>query len=206
MNQVLSLPPLGSLPELPPDATDVCTPCVGTSPDCLLHGEPKRHVIVIGYGNTLRGDDGIGPGVADALVGKFDEQHFEALALPLLSPELVLNLARTRSVLFIDADCSLPQLTWKVDPILPQCMEPSPFSCHVRPEALLFWTQWLFGRCPEAKFLRIGARYFDFDERLSVEMTRLLPQLTTVAESVIGQWLRAGSCMHSHLHEAEARP
>ncbi len=58
--------------------------------------------LVIGYGNTLRGDDGVGPRVAEAV---------EALQLPgvrtlvcqQLSPEHADPIARVRRVIFVDA-------------------------------------------------------------------------------------------------------
>ncbi len=66
----------------------------------ILH--PSSLVLVIGYGNELRGDDGIGPHVVSELA---------ALELPgvltrivhQLLPELAAELADTCLVIFVDA-------------------------------------------------------------------------------------------------------
>ena len=64
--------------------------------------------MVIGYGNTLRGDDGVGPRVAEAVA---------ALALPgvrtlvcaQLSPEHADPVAQARTVIFVDAAVNAPR-------------------------------------------------------------------------------------------------
>ena len=65
-------------------------------------------LLVIGYGNTLRGDDGVGPKVAEAV---------EALQLPgvrtlvcqQLSPEHAEPISRARVVVFVDAAVDAPR-------------------------------------------------------------------------------------------------
>lgn len=172
----------------------------------LLRPGPWRQVIVLGYGNTIRGDDGIGQRIAEELRGIFDAEQVDVLALPMLSADLILELARTEHVLFIDADRLLSPLTWEVADVVPKITGPSPFSCHVEPNALLYWTQALFDRRPEAKFLHIGARYFEFDEQLSLGMARQLPLLASVAESVIRSWLQIGRDAQARQREAESQP
>ena len=149
-------------------------------------------ILVIGYGNTLRGDDGIGWYVAESLQDAWRDHRVEVRALPLLPPELTLDLADADLVLFIDADCRLQPLTWALEPVIAK-PESAPFTSHVCPSGLLFLTQWLHGRCPQAHLLRIGAGYFEFDERLSVAMSGLLPRLISVVKSLVAGWLPLSS-------------
>src|SRR5262245_33122909 len=58
--------------------------------------------VVIGYGSELRGDDGIGPRVAEA-VGARGWPGVRALALHQLTPELAEVLAGARVAVFVDA-------------------------------------------------------------------------------------------------------
>jgi hydrogenase maturation protease len=59
-------------------------------------------VLVIGYGNELRGDDGIGPYLARAVAVR-QWACVRAVAVQQLTPELAEEIARARLVLFVDA-------------------------------------------------------------------------------------------------------
>jgi hydrogenase maturation protease len=58
-------------------------------------------VTVIGYGNTLRGDDGVGPAVAEHVATADD--RVRSLAVPMLMPELAPLLADAPLIVFVDA-------------------------------------------------------------------------------------------------------
>ena len=58
--------------------------------------------LVIGYGNTLRSDDAVGPTAVEEL----DRLHLpgvHTLSYPLLTPEAAEPVSRAREVIFIDA-------------------------------------------------------------------------------------------------------
>src|SRR5262245_16832288 len=76
-------------------------------------------VMVLGYGNTLRRDDAVGPLVAEA-VSRWGRPDVVALAVPQLVPELAEPLSRARLAIFVDA-----ALTGKVCEQLPTPCEPS---------------------------------------------------------------------------------
>jgi hydrogenase maturation protease len=60
------------------------------------------HTLVLGYGNRLRGDDGLGLAVADVVAG-WRLPGVEVRTLHQLVPELAEVIAKTDRVLFIDA-------------------------------------------------------------------------------------------------------
>jgi hydrogenase maturation protease len=62
----------------------------------------KIHTLVLGYGNPLRGDDGVGPHVAE-IVESWKIPGVKAMACHQLTPELVKEIKRVKRVLFIDA-------------------------------------------------------------------------------------------------------
>lgn len=62
----------------------------------------RTRLLVIGYGNELRGDDGIGPQVARCVAG-WQRADVRALPLHQLTPEVVLEIANADRVVFIDA-------------------------------------------------------------------------------------------------------
>src|ERR1700730_10395204 len=98
-------------------------------------------IVVIGYGNTLCGDDGIGPNVAETLSGEIKDGSVDFYAVRQLTPELSEAISRADAVIFIDAwvgtkpgqiDCHelIPS------PLLDSPM-PSAFSHHVHAAGLL---------------------------------------------------------------------
>lgn len=123
-------------------------------------------ILLIGYGNPGRLDDGLGPAFATAV---------EALGLPgvaveadyQLSVEDAAELAGPRVVVFADADATGPE-PFSVRRIQPGAVTLS-FSSHsVEPGAVLALARQLFGAEPEAWLLGIRGCAFDaFGEQLS---------------------------------------
>ena len=63
---------------------------------------PDGTILVIGYGNTLRSDDGVGPRVAMAVASR-EWPGFNAIAVQQLTPELAEPLAAAELAIFVDA-------------------------------------------------------------------------------------------------------
>jgi len=64
---------------------------------------PGFRPLVVGYGNTLRGDDGVGPRVAELLAADPRLAGAVVLARHQLTPELAADIAEAALVVFIDA-------------------------------------------------------------------------------------------------------
>ena len=124
----------------------------------------KRLVLVIGYGNELRCDDGVGPHVARAIAAR-EYPGVRAIAVHQLVPELSESLREATLAIFVDAAFN------PGDAVHLQRLEPaaSPLGLgHVSdPQGLLAATQALFGRCPEAWLITIPAVNLNFGEELS---------------------------------------
>lgn len=143
---------------------------------------PITGLLVIGYGNPLRCDDGVGPRVAEAV---------EALQLPgvhtlicqQLSPEHAEPIARARTVIFVDAAMDAPK------EVQLRQLEPNKSSqlmAHAAdPRTMLALARDVFGHCPEAWWLTIPAVKLDFGEELSPVARRghavALEQIRTLA-------------------------
>jgi hydrogenase maturation protease len=135
----------------------------------------RRHPLVIGIGNALRGDDGIGALLADQVGGRSVQQ---------LTPELAAELAELEAVLFIDAWLApagaAPELT---------AIAPAAGAAHshrLEPAQLLAISQALYGRAPQAHLLRVPAYGFDHGTALSAELQAALP----AARALLHQWMR----------------
>ena len=68
----------------------------------------KSELLIIGYGNTLRRDDGVGPRVAEA-VGKMNLPGVRTLICQQLSPEHADPVSQADIVIFVDAAVDAPR-------------------------------------------------------------------------------------------------
>jgi hydrogenase maturation protease len=127
-------------------------------------------VLVIGYGNGLRGDDGIGPWVAGEVRAR-GWPGVRALALPQLTPELAELLAGVRLAVFVDAAWSCPGLAVNV-----RRVEPAPANNSLThfggPRELLGLAERLYGRAPEAWLVSVEGCEFGLSEQLSAAALR----------------------------------
>lgn len=160
--------------------------------------EPKRltqpnrpqspQILVIGYGNTLRSDDGVGYRIAET-VSSWRLQGIEGWPCQQLTPELAAAIAPVQQVIFVDAaiatSTTVPLVTCK----RLQPDSDSTFTTHTAiPAALLGLTQWLYEVAPIAHQLAIPAVNFDLGETLSpiaqVGQTQALEQLKGLCQNV----------------------
>jgi hydrogenase maturation protease len=126
--------------------------------------EPSAGILVIGYGNTLRRDDGVGPRVADA-VAALALPGVRALACPLLTPELAEAISRADATIFVDAAVDAPgEVQWRK--LAPSAS--SQIMTHAAsPATLLALARDVFGRAPEAWWLTIPVEDLGLGEEIS---------------------------------------
>ena len=137
--------------------------------DALSHAS----LLVIGYGNTLRGDDGVGPRVAEA-VGELNLPGVHTLICPLLTPELANPISRAGKVIFVDAAVDAPKtVQWrKLEP-----NESSQIMAHAaNPRTMLAIARDVFGHVPEAWWLTIPAVEMGFSGELTPAAQRGLAE------------------------------
>ena len=136
--------------------------------------EPRRDLL-IGWGNGLRQDDGVGRAIA-AAAGSWELPSLVVIERTQLTPELAPQLAAARRVLFVDAE---PQAAarpggWRLEPLLPPATEGADaatsaglFSHHANAGQLLWLAETLYGRHPPAWQLLVAAHDNGFSTRLS---------------------------------------
>jgi hydrogenase maturation protease len=123
-------------------------------------------LLVIGYGNTLRGDDGVGPRVSDAIAG-MALPGVKAITADLLAPELADPISRARRVVFVDASIDTPVSAGAVLRELAPA-ESSQIMAHAAdPRTMLAVARDVFGHAPEAWWLTIPALDMGIGESLS---------------------------------------
>ena len=131
-------------------------------------------VLVIGYGNPTRGDDGIGWVAAEQLANDKDAR-VQVLARQQLTLELAADLNRVERVVFIDAAVMGTPGEIQVERIDPEASPIEAFSHQLAPAALLECTRMLYGKCPEGYLVSVAGRSFEFGDELSAPVAAALP-------------------------------
>jgi len=145
-----------------------------------LNGRP----LIIGYGNTLRGDDGAGVAAARRLADRLGDA-VDVLTAHQLLPELACEIADAAAVVFIDASVALPPGRVAVTPLAATTIDPGPTAHHLTPAALLAMAGCLFGRQPRAHAVAVGVAALDYGERLSPAVDRAVDELTETVAALI---------------------
>ena len=151
------------------------------------------HRLVIGIGNPLRGDDGVGALLAEQaamLTAAEPGGPVAVRSVQQLTPELAAELARLEAVLFIDAWPAPAGAVPRLIPLSPVDGAGSPSGSHsdshrLEPAALLAVSQALYGRAPAAQLLLVPAQAFEHGTALSPALKAALPQ----ARALLRQWL-----------------
>ena len=134
-----------------------------TSKDAPASGD----IVIIGYGDAMRGDDAVGHKIAQK-VSQWNLPQVRVIATPRLTPELSEALSRAHLAVFIHA--APPSRGEDV-----QLRELEPCASRVTvahiedPCALLSITQATYGRYPYAWWMTVPAVNFDFGQNLSPE-------------------------------------
>jgi len=121
--------------------------------------------LVVGYGNTLRGDDGVGYRMAEQ-VELWNLPNVTTIACHQLTPELVANLAECDRVIFIDATPPGMQIevAWRS---LSPSDAPMLEAHRSDPADLLRLTAQLYDTAPSAQHLLLPTAEMGFSETLS---------------------------------------
>ena len=143
------------------------------------------HTLIIGYGNTLRQDDGAGPMVVETI-----ESHalpgVLTLVSPQLSPEHAEAVAGARVVVFVDAQAG-PASEVNLQQVRPG--ESTQVTTHAaEPRTVLALARDVFGHAPPAWLLTIPAQGFEFGAGFSP----LTQQGIEVAVSKVLELARTG--------------
>jgi hydrogenase maturation protease len=136
--------------------------------------------LILGYGNTLRKDDGLGVYAAQTLTSLTLPADVQIYTYQQLSPELSPTLAQVDHAIFIDAALASSGEkpgTIKTRTLQPRTRQPGSITHHFDPETLLAMAETLYGHAPQATLFSVTAASFDLEEGLSPEVTAALPVL-----------------------------
>jgi hydrogenase maturation protease len=151
-------------------------------------------ILVIGYGNALCGDDGLGVECVRRLVedAAIQDYPLELIAAHQLTPELVEPISRADGVIFIDAaqtNAPFGMIT---------CRELTParaveqatstaFTHYIYPTTLLEGAESLYGHRPLAYLYTVSGQNFGLGDAFSSAVESALSRLSTDVKARIVQ-------------------
>ncbi|MGO8687776.1 MAG: hydrogenase maturation protease [Candidatus Dormibacteria bacterium] len=156
-------------------------------------GPEADRVLVVACGNPLRGDDGVGPAVAELIAAELEASGARALISDQLLPELAEDVSQARWVVFIDAAADRPAGSVTLEPVAARAAPPAgspgrgldPFSHGMAPADLLSLARDLYSATPDAVVVSVGAASFAAGEGLSpVVRTALLGAARVALDAV----------------------
>jgi hydrogenase maturation protease len=158
-----------------------------------------KKLLILGYGNPDREDDGIAWHILRALTLKLGlaapesyEDEFPEFALIdfafhlQLTPEMAEDISAYQYVCFVDAHTgNIPEPIRLID--VESEFQASPFTHHLTPQSLLSMCETIYGKKPEAALLSVLGHRFLFSRQLSQETAGLVPP----SLALIWDWINA---------------
>lgn len=147
-------------------------------------------ILIVGSGNTLRGDDGIGQRVV-AEIGKRQwataVDQLEATAVHQLLPELAEPISGAEVVIFVDAAVAGEPGRIVVRPVQPAPPQAGALTHHFDAAGLLGYARTLYGCSPRAYLVTITAASLGYAETLSPIVEGALPDVLRQIQALIDQ-------------------
>lgn len=148
--------------------------------------ESAAGVLVVGYGNPLRGDDGLGWHAAGLLEADPRLRGAQVLWQHQLTPELALDFSRASLVVLIDVSVDQAPGVILVRPLdTPAGRVGSTSTHHTDPASLVALARGLWGAAPEVIIVSVGAGSLEVGETLSPVVAAALPALVEAVARVV---------------------
>lgn len=140
---------------------------------------PGGRLLIIGYGNPLRSDDGAGWQIADQ-IAKLGGDSVKVFVVHQLTPELAEPISDVDFVVFIDASYEGQPGSWTCETIRPETNGPKTFSHHCTPVDLLNYTSAVFNAKPRALLISVAGGSFGYGGELSPSVAAIVPKIVAI--------------------------
>ena len=141
--------------------------------------------LIIGYGNSTRGDDGVGCAAAERLAEELSDPRVRVLARQQLPLELAADLSAVDRAILIDADRDGSAGRVRVRRIEPAVSPVESFSHQLAPAVLVECARLLYGRYPETWLVTVTGESFDLNDQLSALVAAALPRVSARVRELI---------------------
>ena len=155
-------------------------------------------IMVVGFGNPLRSDDGFGWRATEELQQIIPGKDVEFVECQQLAPELAQKIAEKELVIFIDADSNGVAGEVHCYPVsAPKKDATVTMTHHLDPCALLGLARQLYGKVPEALVVSVTGECFGYGKQLSEPVASSLPGVVRHLATVIHEKSRSHELVHA---------
>jgi hydrogenase maturation protease len=151
-------------------------------PACILAGVKP---LIIGFGNPMRTDDGLGWHAAQFLRGRFSTEQAQVIAAYQLAPEMARAVADASVVIFIDAEQGATPGRVTARAVQPRAEAPRTFTHHLSPAALIACARLLFQKMPPAHLVTVSASEFCPGESLTKPVAAAVDEVARQVDRIL---------------------
>ena len=143
--------------------------------------------LVLGYGNSLRSDDGIGWVAAEQLMEDLADSQVCVIVRQQLMLELAPQIAQFDRLILIDAATDRMAGQISVKKVEPAGASFEAYSHHLKPATLLACAKLMYGSSPETWLVSVGGESFECNDQLSPTVAAQVPQVLSRVRELIGK-------------------
>jgi len=144
--------------------------------------------LIVGIGNPLRSDDGLGWAVAEVL-SQDGDTGYDIHTVYQLTPELAQWMTAADLVVMVDASCEDSPGELRIRPVS-LSIQPSAVGTHyTTPEELAALTAGVYGNCPPVVVVTMTGANFSIGEQFSSIVARRIPLMSAVVRQVCAHGL-----------------
>lgn len=153
--------------------------------------EQKTRCLILACGNSLRGDDGVGPRLAEWAEERFqDDPRVRVIFRQQWPPELAADIAAADSMLFVDASAKSKPGRVHLIPVSSRIDSGAPITHHMTPNQLLGLARSLYGSIKShAMLLTVGVSSTEIGETLSAPVQAALLRARGTLEKAVLRFL-----------------
>ena len=146
--------------------------------------------LLLACGNPLRGDDGVGWKIAEALQQDPTSAGVKVIITQQFTPELAEDLRDADTVVFVDASATTAAGEVALVELSPAQAMPRMLTHHMPPDSLLKLTQELYGRLPQRAFaVVVGGECFELGEKLTEGVQAAIPKAVAALQDIFAETL-----------------
>jgi len=141
--------------------------------------------LIVGYGNSLRSDDGLGWHVVARLAQDARLRGANVLWRHQLTPELAHDVGQASLVVLVDVSVEQEPGVVSVRRLEATSSAGSAWSHHLEPESLVALARELWNASPDVFVVSVGAGSLEVGERLSPAVEAALPKVVETVISLV---------------------
>jgi len=141
--------------------------------------------LVIGYGNPLRADDGLGWQVGQQLAAEVSSDEVSVMPVHQLTPELAEPISRARLAVFVDAREGPDPGQVRCEEVRPASQTDPSFSHDLDPPSVLELARILYGQCPHAVLVTVDGDDFGYGAGLSPVVRAAVPEVIRMVTALL---------------------